>query len=287
MNLCRLDLDLKVNFESAVVTKMIFLRCKFVAYHSNSEQIVLWHKHLIAGWRNGRLTLSAPHYRMSHPGSPSHYQACMYRLHPHSLLGFSISCESRNRRDIHKSLENLRLSSQQLLSIKTRLTQLLRPIKIIRIIFGLVLPSLHASRKYFCFHEGWGSYHLNFPLKNYLRTEASSEPIIQELVFHLKIFWRLSVFLHLSSNTYNKPAEKEFCICLLWSIRWFPDCLLMVQPQQSQWVTFGYSRQSQLRSRCQREPFIRTHQEISENGMENAKQSGTAVSLLNFPFSAS
>ena len=57
------------------------------------------------------------------------------------------------------------------------------------------------------------------------------------------------------------------------------------RPKQSQWVTLGYSRQrQQLWSRCQEEPFIRTHQEISENGMENAKQSGTGPCLcLIFP----
>ena len=171
---------------------MIFLRCKFVAYHTNSEQIVLWHQHLIVGWRNGRLTLSAPHYRMSHPGSPAQYQACTASTHNPEFVQVMRIKELQG----YKSLENLRLSSQQLPSIKTRLTQLLRPIKIIRIIFGLVLPTLHASRKYFCFHEreGWGSYHLNFPLKNYLGTEASSELIIPELVFHLKIFGAFKLF---------------------------------------------------------------------------------------------
>ena len=197
MNLCRLDLDLKVNFEQ----KMIFLRCKFVAYHSNSEQIVLWHQHLIAGWRNGQLTLSAPHYRMSHPGSQ--YQACAASTRTPEFVQVMRIKELQG----YKPLENLRLGSQQLLSIKTRLTQLLRPIKIIRIIFGLVLPTLHASRKYFCFHEreGWGSYHLNFPLKNYLRTEASSGPIIYPGVsISSQDFWRLRAFLHI---TYHQTLE--------------------------------------------------------------------------------
>ena len=125
---------------------MIFLRCKFVAYHTNSEQIVLWHQHLIAGWRNGQLTLSAPHYRMSHPGSQ--YQACTASTRTPEFVQVMRIKELQG----NKSLENLRLGSQQLLSIKTGLTQLLRLIKIIRIIFGLVLPTLHASRKYFCFH---------------------------------------------------------------------------------------------------------------------------------------
>ena len=61
--------------------------------------------------------------------------------------------------------------------------QLLRPIKIIRIIFGPVLPTLHASWKYFS-RKRRKLYDLNFPLKNYHQL-ASSRPIIRELIFHL------------------------------------------------------------------------------------------------------
>ena len=163
--------------------------------------------------------------------------------------------------------------------------QLLRPIKIIRIIFGPVLPTLHASWKYFS-RKRRKLYDLNFPLKNYHRTEASfirtNYPgVIWRLFLTLKdIFAPDLVFYHIQMNGKNwikGPflVNKMDFLIVFW---WF-------RPKQSQWVTLGYSRQrQQLWSRCQEEPFIRTHQEISENGMENAKQSGIGPCLcLIFP----
>ena len=185
MNLCRLESWSQGELWICRCHKKIFLRCKFVAYHTNSEQIVHWHQDLIVGRRNGRLTLSRPHHQSITP-SPSQWVEA-----PPAPVSLSKSCESRYCKD--KSLLNL--LALQVLNIKTKLMQLLRPIKIIRIIFGQVLPALHASWKYFSRErKGFGSYDLNFPLKNYHRAEASSRPIIWELSsisFILKTFWGL------------------------------------------------------------------------------------------------